>query len=71
MRNLVLHTAPTSLFGSLVTTVAPYIGQPISEVTCALADLGEVETIRIQKEVQAMTERRGTKGPLKVSRTQM
>ena len=48
MRNLVPHTAPPSLFGSLVTILAPDIGQPISEATCTLADLGEVETIRAQ-----------------------
>ena len=71
MRNLVLHTGPTSLFGSLVTTLAPHIGQPISEATRTLADLREVETIRAQKVVQAMTERRVAKGPGKVSRTQM
>ena len=26
MRNLVLHRAPTSLFGSLVNTLAPHLG---------------------------------------------
>ena len=71
MRNLVLHTAPPSLFGSLVTILAPHIGQPISEATHTLADLGEVETIRAQKEVRAMTERRGAKGSVKVLRTRM
>ena len=29
MRNLVLHTAPPPLFGSLVTLLGPHIGQPI------------------------------------------
>ena len=50
-RNLVLHTAPTSLFGSLVTTLAARLGQPISEATRTLADLGEIETVSAQKEV--------------------
>ena len=71
MRNLMLHTAPTSGFGSLVNTLAPHLGQPITEATCNLADLGEVETMKAWREVQAMTERRGAKGPVKVSRTQM
>ena len=71
MRNLVLHTAPTSLFGSLVTTFAPHVGQPISEATHTLADLGKVKTIRARRKVQAMTERRSAKGPMKVLRTQM
>ena len=71
MRHLVLHTASTSLFGCLVNTLAPHLGQPISKATRTLADLGEVETIRARREVQAMTERRGAKGPVKVSRTQM
>ena len=66
-----LHTAPPSLFGSLVTILAPHIQQPISEATCTLTDVREVETIRAGKEVWAMTERRGEKGPVKVSRTQM
>ena len=46
IRNLVLHTAPTSLFGSLVNTLSPHLGQPVREATCTLADLEEVETIR-------------------------
>ena len=71
MRNLVLHTAPPSLFGSLVTVLSPSVPQPISEATHILADLGEVETIRTWKEVQATTERRGAKGPMKVLRTQV
>ena len=71
MRNLVLHTACPSLLGSLVNTLAPHLGQPISEATHTLADLREVETIRAWGEVWAMTERRGAKGPVKVSRTQM
>ena len=66
MSNLVLHRAPPPLFGSLVTILAPHIGQPISEAPCALADLGEVETGRAWKEVWATTERRGAKGPMKV-----
>ena len=57
MRNLVLHTATPSLFGFLVTILAPHIGQPISEAIRTLADLGEVETIRARKEVQAAIER--------------
>ena len=36
-----------------------------------LADLQEIETIRAWKEVWATTERRGAKGPMKISRTQM
>ena len=66
-----LHTAPTSLIGSLVTILALYIGQLISEASHTLVDLGEVETIRAWKKVQATTERRGAKGPVKVSRTQI
>ena len=54
-----------------MTTLAPHIGKPISEATCTLADLGEVEIIKTQRKVWAMTEKRGTKGPMKVSRTQM
>ena len=71
MRNLVLHTAPPSFFGSLVTILVPHIGQPISEATRTLAELGEAETITEWKEKQAMTERRGTKFPVNVSRSQM
>ena len=71
MRNLVLHTTPTSLLGSLVNGLAPHLGQPIREAPHTLADLGEVKTIRALREVRAMTERRGAKGPVKVSRTQM
>ena len=72
IRNLILmHTGSPSLFGSLVTILAVLIGQPISEATHTLPDLGEVEIIRAWKDVQAMTESRGAKGPLKVSRTQM
>ena len=70
MRNPVLHTAPPPVFGSPVTILTPHIGQPINKATHTLADLGEVETIRAWKEVQAMTERRGAKGPVKVSKTQ-
>ena len=40
VRNLVLHTAPTSLLGSLVNTLALHLGQPIREATRTLADLG-------------------------------
>ena len=40
MRNLVLHTAPPSLFGSLATILAPHIGQPINEAIHTLADPG-------------------------------
>ena len=69
MRNLVLHIDPT--IGSLVTILAPHIGQPISETTRTLADLGKIEIIRTQKEVWSMTESRSAKGPEKVSRTQM
>ena len=71
MRNVVLHTAPPSLLGSLVTILSLYLKQPINEATHTLADLGEVETIRKWKEVQATTERRGAKGLVNVSRTQM
>ena len=71
MRNLVLNTVPPTLFGCLVTIIALHIGQPISEATSTLADLGEVETIRAWKEVQATTKRRGAKGPMKVLRTHM
>lgn len=66
-----LHTASPSLFGSLVTILASHIGQPISEATHTLVDLGVVETIRARKEAWATTERRGAKGPVKVLRTQM
>lgn len=51
-----------SLFGSLLTILTPHIRQPRSETTCTLADLGEGETIRAQKEAWVMTERR-LKGP--------
>ena len=71
MRNFMLHTAPTSLFGSLVTTLDPYIGQHINEATHTLVDLGEVETIKAWKGVWATTERRGAKGPTKVLSIQM
>ena len=54
-----------------MTVLALHIKQPINEATHTLADLGEVETIRKWKEVQATTERRGAKGPVNVSRTQM
>ena len=49
VRNIVLQTAPTSLFGSLVAILTPYLGQPINEVTCTVADLGETEAMRPQK----------------------
>ena len=71
MRNLVLHRAPPSLFGSLVTIHSPHMRQSVSEATHTLADQGEAETIRAQKEVQSTTERRAAEGPVKVSRTQM
>ena len=63
MRNLVLHTVPPSLFGSLMTILASHIGQLISEATCTLADLGEVEPVSVWKEVRVMTERRGERAP--------
>ena len=43
IRNLVLHSALPSLFGSPVTTLAPHIGQAISEATHTLVDLEEIE----------------------------
>ena len=48
---------------------APHLGQPISEATCTLADVREVETIRAWSKVWATTERRSAQGPVKVSRT--
>ena len=43
----------------------------MSEATHTSADLEEVEIIKAWKEIQATTERRGTKGRMKVSRLQM
>ena len=43
MKNLLLHPAPPSLSGSLVTILVPHIGQPIGEATCSLADLGSLK----------------------------
>ena len=71
MRNIVLQTAPTSLFGSLVAIVSPHLGHPISEMTRTVADLGEAETTRIQKEIRPVTYKKNLQGPMKVTRTQM
>ena len=68
MRNIVLQTAPTSLFGSLVAILSPHLGQPVSKVTRTVADLGEAEAMRARKEIRSATHK---KGPMKVTRTQM
>ena len=57
MRNIVLQTAPTSLFGPLVAILSPHLGHPISKVTCTVADLGEAEAVRTQKEGLLLTRR--------------
>ena len=62
---------PTSLFGSLVAILSPHLGQPSSEVTCTVADLGEAEAMRIQKEIRPVTHKKNLQGPMKVMRTQM
>lgn len=46
MRNVVLQTAPTSIFGSLVAILTRHFGQPLSKTTCTVADLGEAEATR-------------------------
>lgn len=51
--------------------LAPHLGKPINEITHSIEDLGEVETMRAWKEMQSAAERKGLKGPGKVSSTQM
>ena len=63
--------APTSLFGSLVAILSPHLGQPISEVTCTVADLGEAVAMKTQKEIRTATHKKNLKGPMEVTRTQM
>lgn len=43
MRDLVLGTAPSTTFGSLVAILAPYMRKHIHEVTTAVAALRDVE----------------------------
>ena len=71
MRNVVLQTALTSLFGPLVAILAPHLGQPISDITRTVADLGEAEAMRTWKEIRSATYKKILKGHMKVMRTQM
>ena len=74
MRNVVLQMAPMFLFGPLVAILAPHLGQPISDVTHTVADLGnseEAEAMKACKEIWSATQRKNLKGPMKVRRTQM
>lgn len=71
MRNMVLQTAPMSLFGPLVAILVPHLKQPISKVTHMVADLGEAEEMIAQKEIWSAPQRKNLKDPLKVTGTQM
>ena len=71
MRNIVLQMAPTSLFGFLVAILSPHLRHPISEVTCAVADLAEAEAMSTQKEIRSATHKKNLKGPMEVMRMQM
>ena len=62
-RGAVLQMAPSSLFEPLVAILTPHLGQPISEVICTLADLGEVESMWSWKRVWFATERKGLGAP--------
>ena len=42
MWNLMLGTAPSTIFSSLVAILALYVGKHIHEVTTAMAALGDV-----------------------------
>ena len=66
-----LQMAPTSLFGSLVAILYPHLGHTITEVIRTVADLGEAEAIRTQKEIRSATQKKNLKGPMKVMRTEM
>lgn len=51
MRDMVLQTAPPSLFGPLVAILAPHTGQSINAVICTVIDLGEVDAMQAWKGV--------------------
>lgn len=51
IRNVVLQTATTSLFGPLVAILALYLVQPINEVMCMVTDWGKAETVRAWKKI--------------------
>ena len=51
MKELVLNTAPSNSFGSLVAILAPYVGCQIHEVTTAMATLGDIEGQRRERTV--------------------
>ena len=78
MKDLVLHSAPSNAFGSLVAILAPYVGHRIHEVTTAMATLGDVEgqqkekTMYVARRV-APKQRAGTaeKGPKRITCMQM
>lgn len=43
MRDLILDTAPASVFESLVAVLEPYVARQINKVTTTMATLGDVE----------------------------
>ena len=67
MRDTLLQIAPLSFFGPLVTILAPHLGQLINVVTHTVAALGEEEVMQAWEGVQSATERKGLKGPVKVT----
>lgn len=44
MKDIILQMAPSSLFGTLLTTLVPHLGHSINAVT-TVADLEEVEVM--------------------------